>query len=337
MNLFRFCFILGTALSNVTQCYNTNNISNYDLINEFNTWAVAHNKTSKWSVGDDLSRLISNWAANKEYIDNHNSINSDFSLELNHFADVHYNDWVNQKHFNENMYIHEFDEPVEKEEVENLPDSVDWRKFNLVTKVKNQQQCGSCWTFSATGSMEGQHAKKTGDLISLSESQIVDCDVNGTDEGCNGGFMDGAFKYVINNGGIEKESDYPYQPVDNPCSFNATKVAARFKGFKDVKGGEAGLKEAVATVGPISVGIDASNPSFQFYKSGVYYEPECSSTMLDHGVLVVGYGSTGNGTNFWLVKNSWGESWGMNGYIKMARNKNNNCGIATQPSYPISD
>ena len=334
MNLFTFCFfITGLALN---QCYKTNYPENYDLIHEFHNWTVKYNKTQYWNSNQNLTKIIGNYGDNKKYIEEHNSWNPYFKLEMNQFADIHYEDWLYHNHFNEHMLVREFPEPYEKEEPDGLPSSVDWRDENLVTPVKNQQQCGSCWTFSATGSMEGQHAKKTGHLVSLSESQIVDCDVNGTDAGCDGGFMDGAFKYVIDAGGIEMEKDYPYQPVDNPCTFNKTKVAAKFKGYHDVTGGETGLKEAVAAIGPISVGIDASNPSFQFYKSGVYYEPECSSTMLDHGVLVVGYGSTDNGTNFWLVKNSWGESWGMDGYIKMARDKNNNCGIATQPSYPIS-
>jgi cathepsin L len=333
MNLFTYCFFISAV--GLNQCYHTNYQENYDLIHEFHNWTVQYNKTQYWNSEQNLTRIINNYADNKKYIEEHNSWNPTFTLELNQFADVHYEDWLYHKHFNEHMFVKDFNAPIEKTEVDGLPPSVDWRDQRLVTPVKNQQQCGSCWTFSATGSMEGQHAKKTGDLISLSESQIVDCDVNGTDQGCDGGLMDGAFQYVINNGGIEREDDYPYKPVDGPCKFKKNKVAARFKGYHDVTGGEAGLKEAVATIGPISVGIDASNPSFQFYKSGVYYEPECSSTMLDHGVLVIGYG-TENGTNFWLVKNSWGESWGMDGYIKMSRDKNNNCGIATQPSYPTN-
>lgn len=334
MNLFTYCFFI-TAVG-LNQCYHTNYQENYDLIHEFHNWTVKYNKSQYWNHSQNLTKIINNFADNKKYIDEHNSWNPGYNLELNSFADIHYEDWLYHKHFNENMFVKDFSEPMEKEEVDGLPQSIDWREQNLVTPVKNQQQCGSCWTFSATGSIEGQHAKKTGELISLSESQIVDCDVNGNDQGCDGGLMDGAFEYVINNGGIESENDYPYKPVDNPCSFNKDKIATKFKGYRDISGGETGLKEAVASIGPISVGIDASNPSFQFYKSGVYYEPECSSTMLDHGVLVIGYGTTKNGTNFWLVKNSWGESWGMDGYIKMSRDKNNNCGIATQASYPTN-
>jgi len=180
--------------------------------------------------------------------------------------------------------------------------------------------------------MEGQHALAKGKLISFSESQIVDCD--GVAAGCGGGFMDSAFEYVISTGGIESEAAYPYLPENKKCVFNTSRVAAHFKGYQDVKGGEAGLKEAVAYVGPVSVAIDASEPGFQLYEAGVYYGPSCSTTLLDHGVLVVGYGTTLNGTDYWIVKNSWGSAWGDNGYILMSRNRNNNCGIATQPSYP---
>jgi len=307
----------------------------YDL-DSFNRWAHYYNKSyaSIGCTGSNISTEFLNWRENTRYVNEHNKHHSDFLLEVNGFADIR-EDWSIRRGHNKHMSRRTFEPPTEKKALLGVPRAVDWRVRDLVTGIKNQQQCGSCWAFSAVGSMEGQHARNTGTLVSLSESQIVDCDVNGTDQGCGGGLMDGAFKYVIKQGGIESEKAYPYIPEDDPCVFNKKKVAATFSSYKDVTGGETGLKEAVAHVGPVSVAIDASNPSFQFYKTGVYYEPDCSSTQLDHGVLVVGYNTTSNGTDYWIVKNSWGESWGENGYIRMARNRDNNCGIATQPSYPV--
>jgi len=236
---------------------------------------------------------------------------------------------------------------VASENTNDLPTNIDWREEGIVTPVKDQGSCGSCWAFSTTGSTEGQHALSTGTLVSLSEQQLVSCAGvrNGyTNLGCMGGVMDRAFNYIIDVGGIESEDDYPYVSGDgsNPsCLFDESLIAATLSNWVDVTpGDEAALQEAVATVGPVSVAIDASLASFHSYGGvGVYYDASCSSVTLDHGVLVVGYGVDTEDSilprEYWLVKNSWNSDWGDNGYIKMARNRDNNCGIATQPSYPV--
>merc|ERR1719168_57146 len=229
---------------------------------------------------------------------------------------------------------------VTEAELKKLNKTVDWRQKGYVTEVKNQAHCGSCWAFSATGSMEGAHFKATGKLVSLSEQNLVDCSRKEHNMGCLGGLMDNAFKYVIANHGIDTEASYPYNATTGKtCKYNSTDVGATISSFKDIpRNSEMDLQKASATVGPISVGIDAHLPTFHFYKSGVYHDPKCSSVHLDHGVLVVGYGteqSNGKGKDYWLVKNSWGETWGEKGYIKMARNKKNACGVASQASYPV--
>jgi len=305
------------------------------LAEQWKAWKVKFNKQYDSSV-EEINRF-NIWSETVEKIKDHN-IAYDLGLKtydcgLNEFSDLTGVEFASTR----KGYLASADSSVTLETVETneggAPDSQDWRKHGYVTPVKNQGQCGSCWSFSSTGSLEGQHFNSTGKLVSLSEQQLVDCD--STCYGCNGGRVDSAFDWWIRHGGAVLESDYPYTARDGSCKNSGKRVAATLRKYHNVaKGSESGLKQSSGTVGPVSVAIDASHYSFQNYRSGVYYEPRCSSYRLDHAVLVVGYGSSA-GSDYWIVKNSWGRSWGQQGYIWMARNRNNNCGIATDALYPI--
>jgi C1A family cysteine protease len=215
---------------------------------------------------------------------------------------------------------------------------MDWREHDAVTPVKDQGQCGSCWSFSSTGSMEGAWAIHSSELVSLSEQQLVDCSKSYGNMGCRGGLMDDAFQYVIDNGGLDTEEDYHYTAQDGTCDEDKQENhIVTFSSFVDViPNDEDQLKSAVA-LGPVSVAIEADKMGFQFYKSGVF-SGECGTT-LDHGVLVVGYGTDEeSGLDYWIVKNSWAATWGDEGYILLQRNVDapeGQCGVAMQPSYPV--
>ncbi|CAF1538611.1 unnamed protein product [Adineta ricciae] len=214
------------------------------------------------------------------------------------------------------------------------PDRVDWRTKGYVTPVKDQGDCGSCWAFGTTGALEGQTFAKTQKLIPLSEQNLVDCSGAYGNEGCNGGLTDDAYRYIRDNKGIDTESSYPYEAKDGKCRFTTKDIGATDTGCTDIEqNNESALQDAIATVGPVSIGIDATQSSFQFYKSGVYIEPSCSATNLDHAVLAVGY-DTQDTVDYYIVKNSWGTSWGNQGYIWMARNRDNQCGVAAYANYP---
>jgi cathepsin L len=307
-------------------------LSDTEYAIEFGRFMATHNKA--YATADEQGYRFRVFKNNLDFINNHNAAKKSFTVAVNAFADLTIDEFTSR-------YLGVFNRtrtPTRLHKATNLnalPDTVDWRTKGAVTPVKDQGQCGSCWSFSATGSMEGAVFLKTGKLPSLSEQNLVDCSTSQGNDGCGGGLMDYAFDYVISNKGIDSEVSYPYTATGpNTCEFKKADVAATISSYHDVSSGsESDLQSAVAQQ-PTSVAIDASHSSFQFYSSGVYNEPACSSTQLDHGVLAVGYG-TDNGKAYWLVKNSWAATWGNKGYIEMSRNANNQCGIATAASYPI--
>ncbi len=294
-----------------------------------------HNKQYE----DDVTEIhrYSVWKSNVAFIESHNkdADKHGFTVGMNEFGDLTTEEFVS---FFNGYQMREINStaPIFKTDPNFVPfENVDWRDKGAVTNVKNQGQCGSCWAFSTTGSLEGQHFLKDGELVSLSEQNLIDCSKKEGNNGCKGGLMDRAFLYIEKNNGIDTESSYPYQAHDELCRFKASAVGATLTSYKDIeRGSDTALTQAIQQIGPISVAMDASLQSFHFYKRGVYSDSKCSSTKLDHGVLAVGYG-TNEGEDYYLVKNSWGSSWGLEGYFMIKRGLGNMCGLATQASYPI--
>jgi cathepsin L len=327
--------VVVVALLQVTVALNAEQLD--ELWQSFKT---THNKQYADDIEEGYRRQV--FAVNVESVTLHN-IEADlgqhsFTLGINEYSDLTLEEYkktllgarVPADYEHNITDAHNF-----KYDLSYFPDTVDWRDKGYVTPVKNQGQCGSCWSFSSTGAMEGQHFRKTKTLPDLSEQNLVDCSKAYGNYGCGGGWMINAFKYVTANRGIDTEKSYPYEAKDNVCRFQRSTVGATCIGYRSIvpAGDESALMAAVATVGPIAVAIDANHNSFSQYKSGVYNEVTCSKS-VDHAVLVVGYG-TYQGLPYWLVKNSWGTSWGMNGYVMMSRNKNNQCGIASYGCYPL--
>ncbi|NBP59295.1 hypothetical protein EBU71_22615 [bacterium] len=301
---------------------------------EFNNFQERFSK--RYSNFEELETRFAIFRENLVSIIKHNAdVTQNFTMGVNQFTDLTPEEFRAQYVGGLKAEVGSYGCKTFSSSASGAPSSIDWRNKGAVTSVKDQGQCGSCWTFSATGAVEGAWAISKGQLVDLSEQELVDCatGVSYGSHGCNGGQMEGAFKFVIEHGQCSLAS-YPYTAKDETCK--TCSPLAHISSCSDVKPNDQISLTAAIAKQPVAVAIEADTRYFQSYSSGVLTSSSCG-TNLDHGVLAVGYG-TENGIDYYLVKNSWGTSWGDKGYVKIARSKSTNdpgiCGISIQPSFP---
>jgi len=320
------------VLSSLSFCFPTSNtqiLTEDEYITLFIRWMIQNAKSYE---REQFTTRYSLWRSNLALIEQHNvqyyAGNTTFSLSLNVFADWTEDEKIARNGFKVPQTAIQTALPTTPR---HLPPSLDWRTRGAVNPVLDQGACGSCYSFSAVGAMEGAWAIKHSQLLQVSQQEIVDCSFLYGNAGCNGGLPDTVFEYVISNGGISDAASSPYTGVEGPC-YTSNPVMT-ISDYVNVATDEISLLAAVA-IGPVSVGIQANHMAFQYYSGGVFSDASCG-TYLDHAVLIVGYGTDSiSGLDYWIVRNSWGSGWGESGYIRMIRNTNS-CGIALLSSYPV--
>jgi len=323
------CVILLAVLA----CAYAERIKGTYTVPDYEAFKAKWNKSFLSEEDHDLHHAA--YLKNVEFINNHN-IDYDagkysFWCGVNEWSDL-----TDEEYDARNGYrlpTEPIKGPVRNGDPSTAPDSIDWRTKGAVNAVKNQGQCGSCWAFSAVCSLEGQTAIHGGSLPDAAEQQLVSCDTNS--HGCNGGWPSKSYNYIGGQGsnGIDTQSSYPYTASDSACDHQKTSdnqnVAATCSGPSSVGASEGALEEAVGNVGPISICLCASG-SFGQYSGGIFDDTSCSHS-INHAVACVGYD---NAQDFWIVRNSWGASWGESGYIRMKKKGQNLCGMLSNSCYP---
>ncbi|XVF27513.1 hypothetical protein REPUB_Repub14bG0114100 [Reevesia pubescens] len=327
-------FIFGTLASNAM----SRTLPEAAISNKHEQWMARFGRVYENQLEKDKRFKI--FKENLEYIENFNNAgNKTYKLGINEFADLTHEEFVATR-----TGYKKRDNPTKTtvissfryESVTEVPTSLDWREKGAVTAIKNQGQCGCCWAFSTVAAMEGITQIKTGKLISMSEQQLLDCSTNGN-RGCGGGWMTNAFKYIMENQGITSEDNYPYEQIQGTCAVEkAQSRVADISSYEEVPSNDEEALLKAVTNQPVSIAIDGSGLAFMNYAGGVY-NGDCG-TDLTHAVTIVGYGtSSEDGSKYWLIKNSWGESWGENGYMRIQRDVDSPeglCGLAKKASYP---
>jgi cathepsin H len=294
----------------------------------------AHRYGKKYETGAEIKMRFEVFRENLRMIKSHNRKDLPYTLGVNGFSDMTWNEFKTHRLGAAQNCSATTKGNLKLTNVV-LPETKDWRETGIVSPVKDQGHCGSCWTFSTTGALEAAYAQAFGKGISLSEQQLVDCAKAFNNFGCSGGLPSQAFEYIKYNGGIETEDAYPYIGKDGTCKYSSENIGVQVIDSVNItQGAEDELKYAVGFVRPVSVAFQVVK-DFRQYKSGVYTSTTCGNTPMDvnHAVVAVGYGVE-NGIPYWLIKNSWGSEWGDSGYFKMEMGKNM-CGVATCASYPV--
>ena len=291
---------------------------------DFQAWGLEHKKT--YHGKEAYTYRLGVYARNAAFVEKHNEKGESWEVALNEFADLTYEEFE-ASYLTDRFNVTESSAGFSARTVVN----VDWKAHGYVTPIR-KQNCGDCYSFAATAAMEACHKGSSGQLLDLSEQQCLDCSLGFGNMGCSGGWADNCWSYYASVGGQDSEASYPYTGAQGPCQQAGITPVAAVTGGSAVMTTEAALQQSVVSR-VTAAAMDASGSAFQLYKTGTYCPTTCSTTQLNHAVTVIGQQTSS--PDYYIVKNSWGTTWGMLGYFRICANRSNKCGIASHASYPV--